>query len=242
MAITYNQSDIGDNTLRSTKAKTLESCSFLYWTQFVVGIPHIQNSGAEGGTIAHNLLELLAKEENRSIYDLILKNDSIYAHKPIKKLVLRYISKSQTLKNNTETLDKVDFMVKTGLRTDFFIEGGQIISNEYKFQINNKNPYYKLKGFFDKVAIKDDYTLIRDFKGSRLQFAGKDRETNIQALCYTLAARKLWPERKARLEFVFLLHPENAIMPCEFTDEVLGGFEQYLEAQQKRIDNFTYSL
>ncbi len=236
---TYNQSDIGDSTIRSSKLRSYESCSFLYFCSYILGIPQKKNQGSEKGNCCHDLLEMLGSPKHRHIYDLIIKTNTIYSHKPIEKLIKLYIKNSETLKPDFQTLDHIDKMMLVGLKENFFVEGGQIIAHEYKFEITNKEPYYKIKGFMDKVAIKDDYVLIFDYKSSKKIYEGVDKESNTQSLIYHTAAKHIWPDKKIKVIFIFLAHPDNPILETEFSNETLNGFQYYLEDRQKQLDKFT---
>src|SRR3990167_201562 len=99
---TYSFADVNDNRIRSSKLGALEKCGFLFWATYFQGIPAKSNSGAEMGTISHEILELLSNPKHRKIYDKIIESNSIYAHAPIKRLVRQYISATQTLKPDEE--------------------------------------------------------------------------------------------------------------------------------------------
>lgn len=236
---TYDQSDIGDTTIRSSKLKCFEGCTYLFYTSYFLGVPQKKNSGSEKGQICHDLLEILGKPKHRHVYDIIFKGNSAFIYKPIIRLIKRYIKNSETLKDDKETLDHINLMLLTGIKNDFFVDGGKIVAHEYKFEITSKDPYYKIKGFMDKVAIRDDCVIIHDYKGSKRVYVGEDKESNVQAMIYSLVAKKLWPNKKVKVIFIFLAHPDNPLLEAEFTDETLNGFSHYLADRQKQFDNFT---
>ncbi len=237
---TYTFADVNDSVIRSSKLKTLEGCSYLYWATYIQGIPVKNNSGAEKGSICHDILEWLAEPNRKDIFEKIIETGSVFCHSEIKTSIAEKISKSHTLKPDQETLDHINDMIITGMKCDFWVAGGEIIAHEYKFDITNKDPYYKIRGFFDKVAVKGDYIIIHDYKSSKRKFVGEDRESNIQALIYLLAAKKLWPDKKAKLIFIFLAYPDDPMMEIEYSDNVLSGFETYLNIMQDKIDKFVY--
>jgi hypothetical protein len=192
------------------------------------------------GTICHDILEILANPRHRPIFDFCLSKNDIYAHPPIRRLIRRKILKTHTLYPEDSVFDKLNAMILVGMRSDFWVEGGEIIAHEYLFQITNKEPYFRIKGFFDKVAIKGDYVIIHDYKSSKRIFEGDDKESNTQALIYSVAAKKIWPNKKPKVIFIFLQHPQNPLLECEFNDDVLKGYETYLSLQQEKLDGFVH--
>jgi hypothetical protein len=80
---------------------------------------------------------------------------------------------------------------------------------------------------------------IVDYKTSKQKFRGEELETNIQAMMYSLAAKKLWPRFKRRMvQFLFLKFPRSPAQELEYSDKQLKGFEYYLEGVNKLIENF----
>lgn len=237
---TYSQADVGDSTIRSSKLKVYESCVYLYWASFKDGVPQKKNPGSEKGSIAHDVLELLSFEKHKGIFDSVLTAQDIYSSPVIKKLILKKIKESETLKPDAETIKQLNDFILTGMKNDFWIEGGKIIAHEYMFELSNDDPHYRIKGFFDKVAIKGDYVIIHDYKSSKKIYEGTDKESNGQALLYSVAAKKLWPDKKCKVIFIFLAHPDNPLLECEFTDDVLRGYERYLAIMQEKIDGLVY--
>jgi len=237
MAQTYTDADFRDRVIRSSKLKTLEGCSYLYYACYVLGLPQKANSGQEKGSICHDILEMLSRPKHKKAYKKIMKRGSVFAHVPAQRLVLNYINKTQTLE--PIDADHIDQMIMVGLNTDYWVKGGKIISHEHMFEITNEEPFYRIKGFFDKVSIKGGYTIIDDYKSSKRQFVGQDRESNLQAMIYSLAAKKLWPDSKPKVRFIFLQYPDDPIMEIEFTEDVLKGFETYLALVQEKIDVFS---
>lgn len=223
--------------LSASKIKTLEGCSWMFWCNYHLKLPKSENDGSRKGTICHNIFELLLNPKNRKYYDLAIKLHSVIKIPSIKRLILSYAKKSE-LVISPEVISQIDNMILVGLKTDFFVAGGQIIKPEYDFEIINEGPRYYIKGFIDKPATKGMELIIDDFKSSKKQFSGEDRESNIQALIYSLAARKIWPDFKPVVRFIFLQFPDDPIQKIEYSNDVLKGFELYLSQTQKLVDSF----
>jgi hypothetical protein len=224
--------------LSASRIKTLESCSWLYWCNYHLKLPKMENDGARKGTICHNIFELLLAPKNRKIYNEIIAADSIKIRPSIGKLITKY-AKLLGLVLTPENLLQIETMILVGLKTDFFVEGGQVIKPEYQFEIVNDGPRYYIKGFIDKPAIRGMELVIDDFKSSKKQFSGEDHESNIQALIYSLAAKKIWPDFKPTVRFIFLQYPDNPIQAVEYNNDVLKGFELYLAHVQELVDRFS---
>jgi hypothetical protein len=226
--------------LRSSAIKSFESCSWLYWQQYVQKVPQIDNRGALQGSVVHSFFECLINPRHKHIFNKIMFFDTLRRTGSAERLVRR-LMKKENLPNEEEIFDKIDKMILVGCKEDFYVEGYEIVGVEYRFKIKNEDPYYRLYGTMDKVAKKEKEKeiLIQDYKSSKLRYSGEDAESNIQALCYCLACKKIWPEYHPKIRFLFLQYPESPVMEMEFTDEVLAGFEYFLAESQKKFDSFT---
>ena len=69
----------------------------------------------------------------------------------------------------------------------------------------------------------------------------KDLEANVQAMAYTLAAKRKWPKsaENVQVEFVFLKFPTQPLQQIVISEEQLKGFEHYLAYMYERINNFS---
>jgi hypothetical protein len=132
-------------------------------------------------------------------------------------------------------------MIVVGLQYDFFgPKGSEVIGIEEKFLLDKTDPTYKAMGFIDKVVKKGKKIRIVDYKSSKYKFKGEELTSNIQAMMYTLAAHKMWPDIKdIVVEFLFLRFPKSASQEIRVTEEQLAGFEHYLEHVYKIINKFT---
>lgn len=228
----------GENYIRSSSLKTFQSCSWLYYQDYVNKVPQINNKGAMCGNVCHSVFECLLNTRHINTYKKIIKSKSI-ANIPSTNRLIKKLIRKNNLPETEEIFNKIVDMIWVGLNTDFYVKGGKIIGKEYRFKIKSKSPKYSIYGTIDKIAIKDDYIIIHDFKSSKLQYSGEDLQSNTQALMYSLAASKLWPKYKNKVIFIFLQYPENPIQELEFDKNTLLGFEYFLEHVQKQIDSFT---
>jgi hypothetical protein len=226
------------NYLSASKIKTFESCSYLYYGTYILKLPSSQNDGTRKGSIVHNIFELLLSKKHLSKFNKIIKNDTITCVKSIVRLVNIYARKLE-LSLDEKVLKQLDEMVLVGLKTDFFIKGAKLVSAEYKFEINNENPKYHIKGYIDKIFENKDEILVDDYKSSKKKFEGEEISSNTQGLMYSLAAKKIWPDKKSKVRFIFLQFIEDPLIEIQFSEDTLMGFEHYLEYIQSKIDNFT---
>jgi hypothetical protein len=224
--------------LSASRIKTLESCSWLYWGNYHLKLPQKQNDGARKGDICHRIFELLLNPKHKPKYKKIVEAGTVSEVPAIGRLIAIY-AKEIGLELTVEVYAQLDQMILVGLKSDFFVKGGKLVEPEYQFEIRNDNPYYYIKGFIDKPYIVKDKIFIDDFKSSKKKFSGEDKESNMQALLYSLAATKIWPNLEPIVRFIFLQYPEDPLMKVVYSRDTLKGFEYYLESVQQRIDNFS---
>jgi hypothetical protein len=131
-------------------------------------------------------------------------------------------------------------MIVVGLQYDFFGEkDAEVVGIERKFLLDKEKPAYKALGYIDKIVKKGKNIKITDYKSSKYKFKGEELESNIQAMMYTLAAKKEWPDAEDILvEFLFLRFPRSASQEIRVTEDQLAGFEYYLEHIYKIINKF----
>ena len=219
--------------------KTLETCSWIYWAKYHLGIPDKTNDGALRGTICHSVFELLLNKKHKKHYDDIMLNNSIKGSLAVNRLIKAFLDKHEI--HNEENYELIDDMILVGLNCDFFGEGGRIYKPEQKFQIKNKDPEYSILGYMDKPIkyLKKKKVKIVDYKSSKKKFSGDDLGANIQGLMYSLAAKKLWPKYKPVIEFLFLRFGKKPSQILEFSDDEIAGFEHYLAHMNKIVNNFS---
>lgn len=229
------QSDL--KALSASRIKTLDSCSWLYYCNYHLKLPQIQNDGARKGDICHRIFELLLNKKHIKIYKNIIKSGTVTSSPAIEKLI-RIYAKQVELPITQENFLHIDQMILVGLKSDFFVKGGELIAPEYKFEILNQEPHYLIKGFMDKPFMTKNQIVIDDFKSSKKKFEGEDQESNVQAMIYSLAALKTWPDKSPTVRFIFLQYPEDPLMQLTFSEDTLRGFEHYLAEIQKKVDGF----
>ena len=223
---------------RSSAIKTFESCSWTYYCNYFLKIPQADNNGALMGNVCHSFFECLLNPRHKAFFTSITAKGTVCAETATERLVRKLIKRNR-LPATKEVFDKIDSMILVGLKTDFYVKGAKIVGKEYRFKIKNESPKYSLYGTIDKIALTKKHIIIDDFKSSKMKYSGEDAESGIQALVYSLACSKLWPDRKPKVRFVFLQYPDEPHQEAEFTEEQLKGFEYYLEAMQKKFDSFS---
>lgn len=243
--------------LSASKVKTLQSCSWLYWAKYHLKLPEDSNDGANRGTICHLVFECLGNPRHKKHYNKILKGNSTWKSKAIKRLILIHAKKLKVY--DLENLNLINEMILNGIKYDFFgTEQGKptkaVSEESFNITVNEGEKKYHIRGFIDKLFLykKKSKALIRDFKTSKKVFSGKEKTDNLQDLMYSLAVKKIYPEFMSRQsEFLFLKFDlgkdmlgnkgEGVIEMAEISDEELDGFEIFLTEIQSIVDEFTLS-
>ena len=225
--------------LSASRIKTLEDCSWKYWCNYNLKIPQTQNDGACRGTVCHTIFELLLNKKHRKHFDLIMEKGLTAASKPVAKLTDLLLKKGGC--HNEENYEMCLDMIYVGLNADFFGEGGVVDKPEIRFSIKNESPKYEIMGFIDKKIKYKDKIKIVDYKSSKRKFPKKDLESNLQAMAYTLAAKRKWPKSadNVEVEFLFLKFPKQPSQQIAISKEQLDGFEHYLAFMYEIINSFT---
>ena len=226
--------------LSASRVKTLDTCSWSYWCNYHLKVPQRSNSGALRGSLCHLVFELLLKDRHQHHFKKILKNNGLDGSPSVKRLVIKHLTRDEII-DDGESYKLCDKMIVVGLQYDFFgPEDSEIVGIEERFLLDKSEPTYKAMGFIDKIVKKDDKIRIVDYKSSKYKFKGEELTSNIQAMMYTLAAHKMWPDVKDIIvEFLFLRFPRSASQEIRVTPEQLSGFEHYLEHVYKIINKFT---
>ena len=231
----------------ASRIKTMQSCSWLYYANYVLKLPDKGNDGSKMGSICHDLYECLGNERHRKHYFDVISSETINGSKVVKRFVETSARKAGV--NDDHHLELLDRMIVEGLKYDFFgnkygepHESHSEINFDITVEEDGKS--YRIMGFIDKLFLFKDkgIALIRDFKSSKKKFEGKEVYDNIQDLFYRLAISKLYPEYKDRvMEFVFLQFDcsnGGVIETPHASDDELEGFEHYLTDIQQIMDNF----
>jgi hypothetical protein len=223
--------------ISASRVKTFENCSWLYYCKYDQKIPEPTNEGALKGSVCHDVLELLILPKHSSKVKEIQKAGTIMACASVAILVRKLIKKYR-LPPHVEIFNLINDMLVVALNADFKVKGGTLIKPEYEFNIVNQDPVYCIKGFIDKPFKKGKKVIIDDYKSSKKKFEGEDVDSNLQALIYSLACLKIWPELEPEVRFIFLQFPDDPIVKAKFTREQLRGLEYYLADIQKKLDSF----
>ena len=224
--------------ISASRVKTFENCSWLYYCKYILKLPEPNNEGALKGSVCHSVFECLLFPKHKTNYDAIVQAGTLSGSPSVHRMTLALMRKNK-LTYTPEIYELIDKMILVGLKSDFFIKGGTLVKPEYEFNILNQNPVYLIRGFMDKPFIKGKKIIIDDFKSSKKRFEGEDIESNLQALIYSLASTKVWPELIPEVRFIFLQFPDDPIMKVKFTTEQLNGLEYYLADIQKKLDGFS---
>lgn len=236
--------------LSASRIKTLQSCSWIYFCNYVLKLPQKNNSGAIRGTIAHLIFEVLSNKRHHHYVKNIIANNTCINESAILRLIRKTAKKegidldemvAPIKKNGKEVtnLKCIDEMILVGLKFDFTDEY-DLIGSEWEFDITNDSPKYRIGGFIDRIFKDKKQMIIRDFKSSKQAFKGEELDSNLQAMMYSLAVRKKYKKQKDVLvKFLFLRYPENPERACpHFSEEELLGFEHYLEYISDYIKSF----
>ncbi len=233
--------------LSASRIKTLQTCSWQYWSKYHLRLPDKSNHGSLRGTICHAVFELLGDPKHKHHYTKIVKKQNIQASPAIDRMVLAYAKKYEI--NDFENLDLINEMILEGLNYDFFGDKDgkptkSISEEKFDISVEEEGKSYRILGFIDKLYLfkRKKTALIRDFKTSKAIFSGKEYDDNIQDLMYCLAIKHLYPEYiKRKMEFLFLkfdCNNEGLLQMEEIDTDELEGFEYFLTEVQQTINNF----
>ena len=237
--------------LSASRIKTLQSCSWSYYANYVLKLPQTNNSGAMRGTIAHLIFEILSNKRHHKYVKKIIKKDTCEAVPSVWRLIFKTAKKIgldldemvKPLKKEPEinNLKCIDEMILVGLKFDFMDIKG-FVESEWAFDIVNESPKYRIVGFVDRLVKEPDGRLVvRDYKSSKKPFDAEELESNLQSMMYTLALKKKYPNEYKEIvaKFLFLRYPKDPEKSSPvFSDNVLEGFEHYLEHISKHLQNF----
>lgn len=244
--------------LSSSRIDTLETCSWTYYCKYHLKLPDKTNDGALRGSACHELLECLCEKkrldfvkEISSSFELFKENKLInrFLRRKYKKLGLNpeaYVDKKVTKKTRTNH-ELVLEMLYTAITFEFVNnrENRKIIQSEHEFCFENENPRYAIRGFIDRVSeIKENgeqYLEVLDYKSSKAKFSGDKASANLQAMIYTLVAKKRWPNYKKYIaNFFFMRFPKDPYVKSEYGEDELSGLEHYLEYLTEQLENFDH--
>jgi len=226
--------------LSASRIKSYKECSWKYWCNYHLGLPRTGNDGTSRGTACHLILEVLLNPRHQKYITSIMDKADAYTVESIKKLVEKSLRRDGFY--NEENMELCNVWILVGLSCDYFGgKGAKITEPEKEFLIESKSPNYTIYGLIDKpIEYPKDKTLkIVDYKTTKSKPPKAEIEFNIQALCYLLASKTLWPKLKKRyVEFQYLKFPDDPLVKVEVTDEELEGFGYYLEHINEILNSF----
>lgn len=228
-----------ERILSPSRMKTLEDCTWRYWCNYHLMLPQKQNDGAMRGTICHLVFELILGKERDGHLKLLI-DKGLDGVPSVKRLVISHLKKAGRF--NDENYDLCNDMIVVGLNTDFWMNGSEDLEAEREFLIESEKPKYKCRGFIDKSAVYKNKNLVKivDYKSSKYKFRGEELTANFQAMAYTIAAKKIWPDiENVVAEFQFLRFPKQPVQQVEASKDQLEGFEHYMAFVYEQINNFT---
>lgn len=236
--------------LSASRIKTLQSCSWSYYANYVLKLPQTNNSGAMRGTIAHLIFEILSNPRHHKYVKKILKKNTCQAVPSVWKLIFKTAKNIgldldemvKPLKKEPEitNLKCIDEMILVGLKVDFVNIKG-FVGSEWAFDITNESPKYRIVGFVDRLVEEEGKLIVRDYKSSKKTFDSAELESNLQSMMYSLAIKKQFPDKYSEIiaKFLFLRYPQDPEKASPaFSDHELEGFEHYLEYTSNLLQNF----
>jgi len=224
--------------LSASRIKLFSSCSWCYYSKYVLKLNDKGNEGTFRGTIVHLVLECLLNKRHKKHFDLITSKNDVFSSTALTRLVLKHAKKTKV--DDEENLALINEMILVALKCDFYCQGSESIISEEKFELEFED--YSVTGYIDKIAIYPNGTVgIFDYKTSKNKFTKDEIDGNLQALMYSLACYKIRKIIPA-VNFLFLRFPRSPklqITQCSL--EELKGYENYLAYMTDYLSNFTLS-
>lgn len=221
-----------DLYLSASTYKLFKSCSLKYYYSKVVKVPEDTNQGALSGGVVHECLEYLLKPRRRKLVEQMLSSNTLT--NPVRYFLLKRCAQVGVLPEKTTDTEQ---MVLAALSLDFLAKNGEVLGTEIEFNIENKEPYYKIKGYIDVLIKYGKKIVIRDYKSSKSLFTEKELEKNLQGYIYTLAVEDKYPDLKVdSVEFIMLKFLEKQVF--KVSKKELNNFKKDLAAVYKEVAEF----
>jgi hypothetical protein len=224
--------------LSASRIKTLNTCSWIYYGSYVLNLPNSTNDGAARGSVVHLLLECLQIPRRANHVKKLLED--VRSVPSVNRLLLKEAKKQGI--TSEENRDLIYKFLWTGLKSDFYYTGGELQDPEYAFTLGDPvQDGYKSVGYIDKHAIFHDEKLVKigDYKSSKSKFPAGELKNNVQALMYSLAMHKKYPEYDSQVDFIFLKFPKAPLQTVSFSKTQILGFEEYLKSVYAHLKDFT---
>lgn len=222
--------------LSASRISTALKCSFQYYFKYVVKTPDASNTGAKKGTVTHQILECLLRENRKPIVEIIIKNNDPFCIPSIKRMAEIWARKLEIFEK--DEMAQISKFILTALKIDFYHDGCKSLEAEYEFNIGGEN--WQAGGFIDKTAIYEDRVKIVDYKTSKSKFKDEELSFNLQNFFYTYAAQQRFPDIPIDFEFQFLKFDNDypAISAPSISKEEMAGFLQWCSHISDYLDNF----
>jgi hypothetical protein len=239
--------DFGNkNAISASRLDLFLECSYKYAFRYLYKLPDKGNDGANRGSVAHDIFEILSNKRHKHHVEAVIKSGRLDKKSTLWKLVEQKAKKYGV--DDVENLSMIDEFIVTGLKYDFFGPPNtiEIFTEKYfdfEYCLNNVN--YRIKGYIDKLFLVKDgrrkYLVCKDYKSSKRKFDKEKMAFNHQAMIYQLAIeRYLFPDIKLKnFDFFFLKFADDPIQSANLlSPEQLVGYELWLTNIQKKINNF----
>jgi RecB family exonuclease len=222
--------------LSASKIKTLDTCSWLFYSKYFLKTPDTSNDGASRGTIIHLIFELLLKPKHKKKYFDKLKKSptAILKCKPLSRLLTKHTRRLNV--NDKDNLALIYQMLYVGFNHNFYCKGNKDLKEEEHFEIEGEN--FVINGFIDKKAFYKNKIDIWDYKSSKAKFNKEEIESNYQALMYSLATLKS-DGMIPNVKFLFLRFPDSPEQAApKLTEDELEGFEMFLTELAELLSDY----
>lgn len=199
-------------------------------------LPEANGVAANRGLCVHKVLECLLRPDRRDYVDRMVKEKQALCVPSVARLTM-YLAKKLKV-DAADHVEKIKTFILTAVSFDFYCEGCIDLKSEEWFSIE-KNGYI-INGKIDVTAVFDDKIVCRDFKTSRAKYNKEDIDFPIQALMYNLALKEKYPNLPIEVDFVFLKYVKKPFQKTKITEQLLAGFESWLEYMAEYLEDFDY--
>ena len=95
--------------LSASRIKTAQSCSWLYWCKYKLGLPEKSNDGARRGSICHLVFEVLGVPKRKKYFNKIIKTQDVFSVPSIRRLIFKHAEKEGV--DDTENIEMMKEMI-----------------------------------------------------------------------------------------------------------------------------------
>ncbi len=214
----------------------------LYYLSEILGLPEKKWAKTACGSCVHSILELLRKDKNRALHDLVKEAQTIYESPALERLVRLW-----TYRENMPPVivDDIDGLCMVAINDTNFLDldADERFEPEHEFHLKLPNGAV-LKGFIDRFARYGDMFRLHDYKTAGRKKTKFEIEDNYQSLCYQLFVYLTYG-MLAEVRYYYLRfaptkrYPANHVMiTMPATPAQLKGFASYVQHMWKVINSF----